>query len=453
MWLSSSRTRRSRTTLRAAGIRVPKFQISAGLRLPLSGDNKSDAALLDQLERFADSTYLHQVVEAGDGELRRYLDLPEAIASARETPRRCEWRIHFHVPLFREKLGVFQSTQAYVAEMIALLQSQPERRQHWEVETYTWDVLPEEHRGERVADAIAREMQWVLSQTPRMNGRGWLRLGRVSNLPTVWTNALAGMVLAGAPLSLPTFLLVALAFSLFYEGGMYLNDAFDRKIDAVQRPERPIPSGAVTAGTVYAIGYGLLLAGLAVLLVVGGRERHLEALASGAGARGGDRPLRRMAQGQSAQPRDHGDGAGTGVRGSRRGGDGQGAGGGDDGRRGAARLSHRPDLYGEAGVAGAREELVAAGLPGGALCGRSAGGGGVGVGAVLYLGFVASVAYAVSLLVRKPRRVPLAVVSLIAGISLLDGVLIAMVGATDVALLAVGGFLLTLALQRVVPGT
>ena len=67
-----------------------------------------------------------------------------------------------------------------------------------------------------------------------------LRLGRVSNLPTVWTNALAGLVLAGQAGWDPRIPPLLLALSLFYVAGMYLNDAFDREIDARERPERPI---------------------------------------------------------------------------------------------------------------------------------------------------------------------------------------------------------------------
>jgi glycerol uptake facilitator-like aquaporin len=96
-----------------------------------------------------------------------------------------------------------------------------------------------------------------------------LRLGRVSNLPTVWTNALAGAVLAGAAGFGPQFALVLLAFSLFYTGGMFLNDAFDAPFDAVQRPERPIPSGQVGSRAVFASGFGLMALGIALLAAFG----------------------------------------------------------------------------------------------------------------------------------------------------------------------------------------
>jgi 4-hydroxybenzoate polyprenyltransferase len=94
--------------------------------------------------------------------------------------------------------------------------------------------------------------------------RIWLRLGRVSNLPTVWTNALCGVVLAGAPLDLRAAMLAA-AFSFSYVGGMFLNDAFDRHIDAVERPERPIPRGLVSAGEVFAAGFAMLAVGVALV--------------------------------------------------------------------------------------------------------------------------------------------------------------------------------------------
>lgn len=95
-----------------------------------------------------------------------------------------------------------------------------------------------------------------------------LRLGRVSNLPTVWTNALAGTVLAGGELG-PRFALILLAFSLFYTGGMFLNDAFDAGFDAVSRPERPIPAGEIGRRQVFAWGIGLLAAGNALLAWIG----------------------------------------------------------------------------------------------------------------------------------------------------------------------------------------
>ncbi len=100
-----------------------------------------------------------------------------------------------------------------------------------------------------------------------------LRLGRVSNLPTVWSNVLAGAVLAGSvakrPLSLAHSAWLMLVVSVFYVGGMVLNDAFDREIDARERPGRPIPAGQISAQAVFAIGFGLEALGIALLGMYG----------------------------------------------------------------------------------------------------------------------------------------------------------------------------------------
>lgn len=93
-----------------------------------------------------------------------------------------------------------------------------------------------------------------------------LKLGRVSNLPTVWTNVIAGATIANAAASLSDVAVVGLAMTAFYVGGMYLNDFFDRDIDARERPGRPIHAGDMSAGAVSAIGFALLAVG-AVLLV------------------------------------------------------------------------------------------------------------------------------------------------------------------------------------------
>jgi len=88
------------------------------------------------------------------------------------------------------------------------------------------------------------------------------KLGRVSNLPTVWSNVLAAIVIVGGTVTLGSALLLALAASLLYVGGMYLNDAFDAGIDAIERPDRPIPAGEVSMLTVRRWGLNMLAAGV-----------------------------------------------------------------------------------------------------------------------------------------------------------------------------------------------
>ncbi|HEY1748954.1 MAG TPA: UbiA family prenyltransferase [Xanthobacteraceae bacterium] len=102
-----------------------------------------------------------------------------------------------------------------------------------------------------------------------MNWSVALRLGRVSNLPTVWTNVCAGVVLSGATVTAQLTLLLMISLSLFYVGGMFLNDAFDERFDQREQPYRPIPSGQVTSAMVFAYGFGLLALGFIILLVIG----------------------------------------------------------------------------------------------------------------------------------------------------------------------------------------
>lgn len=96
-----------------------------------------------------------------------------------------------------------------------------------------------------------------------------LQLGRVSNLPTVWTNTLTGVVLAGGTLRSIEVPVLMVAFTLFYTGGMFLNDAFDRDSDRHARPDRPIPQGLIQADSVFAMGYGMVLLGIIIVIVLG----------------------------------------------------------------------------------------------------------------------------------------------------------------------------------------
>lgn len=290
-----------------------------------------------------------------------------------------------------------------------------------------------------------------------MRWRTALALGRVSNLPTVWTNTLAGVVLAGGAIDLRLPLLL-LAMSGFYVGGMWLNDAFDRKIDARERPERPIPSGEVSARLVFAVGFGLMALGLALLAAVGygfaggtGFWPVLGGLALGAAITLYDawhksNPASPLLMGLCrvlvyvtaalavvvALPPLLLGGA-------------------------AALLCHligltyvaKQETLGE--VRNLWPLLFLMAPP---IYGATVGGFDSPSGLFLWLGFVAWLGFSVALLIRRePGDVPRAVISLIAGISLLDGLLIAAAGAPGLAWLGVLGFALTLGLQRWVRGT
>ena len=99
------------------------------------------------------------------------------------------------------------------------------------------------------------------SATAPWNPRALLVLGRVSNLPTIWSNCLAGWVLGGGR-GVGRWLLLCLAASFLYAGGMYLNDAFDADFDRQRRRGRPIPSGQISPALVWQLGWTWLGLGL-----------------------------------------------------------------------------------------------------------------------------------------------------------------------------------------------
>jgi hypothetical protein len=95
-----------------------------------------------------------------------------------------------------------------------------------------------------------------------------LVLGRISNLPTVWSNCLAAWLLNGGG-SWLVFLLLGSGATLLYVGGMFLNDAFDADFDRQFRSERPIPSGQITERDVWWFGGLLVFLGWLLLFLLG----------------------------------------------------------------------------------------------------------------------------------------------------------------------------------------
>jgi len=147
---------------KAHGIHIGKIQISAALKLLIPIELAKRVTLRRNLQPFAESTYLHQVIgKMGDGSLKKYPDLPQALENLVETSEE-EWRIHFHVPVFLENYGAFSSTQTEILTVLNELAANPSITQHLEVETYTWEVLPEDI-SLSLGESISRELGWVMT--------------------------------------------------------------------------------------------------------------------------------------------------------------------------------------------------------------------------------------------------------------------------------------------------
>ena len=101
---------------------------------------------------------------------------------------------------------------------------------------------------------------------------GYLALARISNSPTVVSNTLAGGALAGVLWPDGKLALIAIAMVLFYTAGMYLNDLMDYVIDCRERPERPLPAGIVSRSAAVAVVVVLLGCGSMLLWQVGLRS-------------------------------------------------------------------------------------------------------------------------------------------------------------------------------------
>ena len=137
------------TDLNARGIAVAKIQVSACLEL-------RDPAGLDELLAFDEGVYLHQSVAEGGA---RALDLPELAERRREFEGGGVVRTHFHTPLFWDREGALGSTRS---ELERVLPALPRPLPLLEVETYTWDVLPEPLRREGgLLRCLERELRWA----------------------------------------------------------------------------------------------------------------------------------------------------------------------------------------------------------------------------------------------------------------------------------------------------
>jgi len=145
---------------RQAGIRISKVHLSAALAL-----DPRDPKALEALHGFNEPTYLHQVLlRAEDGKISRFRDLPEFFATGLElAAQTVEARVHFHIPLDADPMPPLRSTREHAAELLAYRNLHPDFCRHYEIETYTWGVLPgalqrpmEQH--------LAAEYRWVLER-------------------------------------------------------------------------------------------------------------------------------------------------------------------------------------------------------------------------------------------------------------------------------------------------
>ena len=140
----------------AADVRINKVHITCAIRLENPATNLEGRAAL---ARYAEPRYLHQTIgRQSDGRLVRDVDLSAALANSpnADFASATEWRIHFHVPVNSEQLGPLKTTRDDLRRALATVK-QLEYAPHLEVETYTWEVLPDGRKVDLV-DGLTTEL-------------------------------------------------------------------------------------------------------------------------------------------------------------------------------------------------------------------------------------------------------------------------------------------------------
>ncbi len=149
----------SLTILAGAGIRISKIHLSSALAL-----DPRDPAALGAIRNFDEPVYFHQVLLRAGAEITRFADLPDFFSETeggKLNPAAFEeMRVHFHIPLDAEPLLPLRSTRDQTREVLTWKKNHPETCQHYEIETYTWAVLPNDLQRP-VEQQIAGEYAWV----------------------------------------------------------------------------------------------------------------------------------------------------------------------------------------------------------------------------------------------------------------------------------------------------
>ena len=144
-----------------AGIRISKIHLSSALKV-----SDFSESTLKTLEGFCEEVYLHQVVaRTGTDPLVRYEDLDVALAArASGEDQADEWRIHFHIPLHSSPGAPLESTSDQISSVLDIVKGSPDMCRHFEMETYTWEVLPGGLGAVDVVDQLVREYDWTLGE-------------------------------------------------------------------------------------------------------------------------------------------------------------------------------------------------------------------------------------------------------------------------------------------------
>jgi hypothetical protein len=141
------------------GVQIVKLQEAASMYIPDVTQEKVDA-----LQTFAKTIYLSQTCQNKDGKMTWFLNLEDAFEDWYKNPGPREWRTHFHVPVFLTELGHGFGTTRFGLEQALAFHKKTPLSTHLEIETYTWDVLPDHLKTGDIVEYVTRELDWVKGQ-------------------------------------------------------------------------------------------------------------------------------------------------------------------------------------------------------------------------------------------------------------------------------------------------
>ena len=147
--------------LRQHHVKISKIHLSSALKVRPTAETRA------ALQAFADDIYFHQVIaRSPDGVITRFRDLDVALAQPPTLNPHLseEWRIHFHIPLHSRPTALFDTTADHLLGVLDEVRANPKLCSHFEMETYTWEVMPPEMKKRSVVEQLVSEYEWTLGE-------------------------------------------------------------------------------------------------------------------------------------------------------------------------------------------------------------------------------------------------------------------------------------------------
>ena len=161
-------------TYRRAGIQLGKVQISSAVWVDFDAlESVEKKQAFQELNAFAEDRYLHQTTIQLPGQPPTfYEDLPQALETIEDAGNASGvWKTHFHVPVYLKRFGQLRASQQEILDFMSVCRDYSDV-EHFEVETYAWNVLPHELQKPVLAEGIAEELLWFKGVAEEHLGAG-----------------------------------------------------------------------------------------------------------------------------------------------------------------------------------------------------------------------------------------------------------------------------------------